>query len=376
VVDIEVTCTSSRLGPATTWDDSRPTVRPPTNQPVVQNERIVWQSAAGRCTHCPPLIHPPPPPGRVPAVVNRCSHHCPGRPPQRRQVDAVQPADAHARRARRRPAGLTRDRSTAAARWASGRSSSSTPAGSSRWPRRHRRADGRQTRAAIAECDVVVFIVDARAGLSEVDRDISTMLRKSGRPVCSSPTRRKACRSSARSPTSTSSGSAHRSRSPRRTARRARHAGAGADLRAGAGTRGRAEAATSGAHQGGDRRRPNVGKSTLVNALFGAERVIAFDEPARPATRSTSTSSAATSLHADRHRRLRRRGKVFEAVEKFSVIKTLNAIEEAHVVVLVVDRRTRSPSRTRTSPASAGVRPRAGRRRNKWDGLRNRIARR
>ena len=84
--------------------------------------------------------------------------------------------------------------------------------------------------------------------------------------------------------------------------------------------------------------RPNVGKSTLVNSLLGEERVIAFDMP--------GTTRDAIAIPFERNGRqytlidtagLRRRGKVFEAVEKFSVIKTLQAIERCNVVVLVLD---------------------------------------
>src|SRR5690606_10263125 len=72
--------------------------------------------------------------------------------------------------------------------------------------------------------------------------------------------------------------------------------------------------------------RPNVGKSTLINTLLGEERVIAFDLP--------GTTRDAIEIEFDRSgvqytlidtAGLRRRGKVFEAVEKFSVIKTLQA---------------------------------------------------
>jgi GTP-binding protein len=84
--------------------------------------------------------------------------------------------------------------------------------------------------------------------------------------------------------------------------------------------------------------RPNAGKSTLVNALLGEERVIAFDQP----------GTTRDSIYVDFERNgknytlidtagVRKRGKVFEAVEKFSVIKTLQAIEDANVVVLVLD---------------------------------------
>jgi GTP-binding protein len=84
--------------------------------------------------------------------------------------------------------------------------------------------------------------------------------------------------------------------------------------------------------------RPNVGKSTLVNTLLGEERVIAFDLP--------GTTRDAIAIPFERGGKrytlidtagLRRRGKVFEAIEKFSVIKTLQAIQEANVIVLVLD---------------------------------------
>src|SRR6185295_10566773 len=84
--------------------------------------------------------------------------------------------------------------------------------------------------------------------------------------------------------------------------------------------------------------RPNVGKSTLVNAIIGEERVIAFDQP----------GTTRDSIYVDFERGgrpytlidtagLRRRGKVEETAEKFSVIKTLQSIEDANVVVLVLD---------------------------------------
>ncbi|MDR2710900.1 MAG: ribosome biogenesis GTPase Der [Burkholderiales bacterium] len=84
--------------------------------------------------------------------------------------------------------------------------------------------------------------------------------------------------------------------------------------------------------------RPNVGKSTLINALLGEERVIAFDRP----------GTTRDSIYLDFDYRgqpytlidtagVRRRGKVTETVEKFSVIKTLQAIEDANVVVLLLD---------------------------------------
>ena len=84
--------------------------------------------------------------------------------------------------------------------------------------------------------------------------------------------------------------------------------------------------------------RPNVGKSTLINSLVGEERVIAFDMPG-------TTRDAIEIPFEDEQQQytlidtagIRRRGKVFEAVEKFSVVKTLQAISDANVVVLMLD---------------------------------------
>ena len=84
--------------------------------------------------------------------------------------------------------------------------------------------------------------------------------------------------------------------------------------------------------------RPNVGKSTLVNRLLGEERVLAFDQP------GTTRDTISTQLERDgQHYELidtagvRRRSKITEVVEKFSTIKALQAIDRAHVVVLMLD---------------------------------------
>ncbi len=86
--------------------------------------------------------------------------------------------------------------------------------------------------------------------------------------------------------------------------------------------------------------RPNVGKSTLVNRLLGEDRVIAFDQP------GTTRDSIYIPLERNGKQYtiidtagIRRKGKVFEAVEKFSVIKTLQAVEDANVVLLLLDAR-------------------------------------
>jgi GTP-binding protein len=84
--------------------------------------------------------------------------------------------------------------------------------------------------------------------------------------------------------------------------------------------------------------RPNVGKSTLINSLIGEERVVAFDQP--------GTTRDTISVPFERHGKhytlvdtagVRRRGKVHQAIEKFSVIKALEAIEKSQVVILVID---------------------------------------
>ncbi|MCE7915160.1 MAG: ribosome biogenesis GTPase Der [Nitrosomonas sp. PRO4] len=117
--------------------------------------------------------------------------------------------------------------------------------------------------------------------------------------------------------------------------------------------------------------RPNVGKSTLINTLLGEERVIAYDQP----------GTTRDSIYIDFEYKnkcytlidtagLRRRGKVFETIEKFSVIKTIQAIEDANVVVLVLDARNEISDQ---DAHIAGFILETGRAMviavNKWDGL-------
>jgi GTPase len=86
--------------------------------------------------------------------------------------------------------------------------------------------------------------------------------------------------------------------------------------------------------------RPNVGKSTLVNRMLGEERVVVFDEG--------GTTRDSIYIPFERHGQrytlidtagIRRRGKTTETIEKFSVVKSLTSIQDANVVVLVVDAR-------------------------------------
>lgn len=86
--------------------------------------------------------------------------------------------------------------------------------------------------------------------------------------------------------------------------------------------------------------RPNVGKSTLVNRILGEERVVVYDQP--------GTTRDSVYIPFERHGKaytlidtagIRRRGRVSETIEKFSVIKALQAIETAHVVIFLIDAR-------------------------------------
>lgn len=202
----------------------------------------------------------------------------------------------------------------------------------------------KQTKAAIAEADVVIFLVDGRTGLTEPDKTIADLLRRSGRTVVLAVNKaeglapERACAEfyelglGEPHPISSAHGDnvnvltelalAQVPAVPSEPAR---------DVEAALATEGGpVKVAIVG--------RPNVGKSTLVNVLLGEERVIAFDQP--------GTTRDAIYLDFERNGRrytlidtagVRRRGKVFEAVEKFSVIKTLQAIEDANVVVLLLD---------------------------------------
>ena len=86
--------------------------------------------------------------------------------------------------------------------------------------------------------------------------------------------------------------------------------------------------------------RPNVGKSTLVNRMLGEERVVVFDQP--------GTTRDSIYIPFERHGKhytlidtagIRKRGKTTELVEKFSIVKSLQAIQDAHVVILLLDAR-------------------------------------
>ncbi|HDP88933.1 MAG TPA: ribosome biogenesis GTPase Der [Thioalkalivibrio sp.] len=117
--------------------------------------------------------------------------------------------------------------------------------------------------------------------------------------------------------------------------------------------------------------RPNVGKSTLINRIMGEERVVAFDQP------GTTRDSVEIPFERDGQAYtlidtagVRRRARVSEAIEKFSVIKTLQAIEACHVTILVLDARE---GITEQDATLVGHVMEAGKAIvvaiNKWDGL-------
>ncbi|MDX1454317.1 MAG: ribosome biogenesis GTPase Der [Gammaproteobacteria bacterium] len=117
--------------------------------------------------------------------------------------------------------------------------------------------------------------------------------------------------------------------------------------------------------------RPNVGKSTLINRLIGEERLVAFDQP------GTTRDAVAVPFERDGHKYtlvdtagVRRKSRVSETIEKFSIVKTLQAIDQAHAVIIVLDARE---GITEQDASLAGLAVDRGRAIvlavNKWDGL-------
>jgi GTP-binding protein len=189
---------------------------------------------------------------------------------------------------------------------------------------------------AVAEADVILFLVDARDGLVAGDQDIAARLRAANKPVYLVVNKIDGAEAS--------------------LVMAEFHAlGMGEPVGISAAHRGGVQAlmeqvlldlpAAEPAAEPEDLGikiaiigKPNVGKSTLINRILGEERVLAFDMP----------GTTRDSIYVPFERRgqrytfidtagVRRRGKVHDKLEKFSVIKALQAIEEAHVVVLVID---------------------------------------
>ncbi len=228
----------------------------------------------------------------------------------------------------------------------------------------------RQVLAAVEEADLVLFVVDARAGLVPLDREIATALRKSGRPVLVAANKVDTDRQEESLgdlwalgfgdpfPVSGEHGrgvaemlEAIRARVP------ATDVGVG-----GLAPRG---PVTPVAIIG----RPNVGKSSLVNALVGGERVLVHAEPG-------TTRDAVDTPFTYRGRRyvlidtagIRRKGRVQEPLEKLAVVMALRSLERCRVVILVLDA---TDGVTSQDAHLAGYASEAGRATvlavNKWD---------
>ena len=199
----------------------------------------------------------------------------------------------------------------------------------------------KQTQQAVAESDVVIFVLDARAGLSAQDHDIANYLRRLGKPCLLVANKAEGMKAGAQLSEFYELGlgdvlpvSAAHGQGVRSMVESALDKLPWADDAQEDGAAGEANAVIKLAVAG----RPNVGKSTLINAWLGEERLVAFDMP--------GTTRDAISVPFERNGQkfelidtagLRRKGKVFEAIEKFSVVKTLQAIENAHVVLLLID---------------------------------------
>lgn len=198
----------------------------------------------------------------------------------------------------------------------------------------------KQTRQAVAESDVVIFVVDARAGLSAQDHDIAKYLRRLGKPTLLVANKAEGMTQGVQlgeffelglgEVLAVSSAHGQGVRSMLEMALEAIPGWSEAEEEVEEEDTSVIRLAVAG--------RPNVGKSTLINVWLGEERLVAFDMP------GTTRDAISVPFEKDGQKfelidtaGLRRKGKVFEAIEKFSVVKTLQAIEGAHVVLLVLD---------------------------------------
>lgn len=194
-----------------------------------------------------------------------------------------------------------------------------------------------QSLLAIEEADLVFFIVDARAGLTPVDEEIAQHLRQTGKKYTLVVNKIDGLNGDVVANEFYSLGM----EKLRLTA--ASHNRGVTSLIEEA-MEDFPEQTVSQAENTGCRigivGRPNVGKSTLVNRLLGEERVVVYDEPG-----TTRDSIYITYERRDKPYTLidtagvRRRKSVKETVEKFSIIKTLQAIEDSNVVIIVIDAR-------------------------------------
>lgn len=193
-----------------------------------------------------------------------------------------------------------------------------------------------QSYAATKEADIVVFIVDCKDGLTVTDKAIAQQLRTAHKQVLVVGNKIDGQQHEVAIapffemgfgdiiPTTASHGRGVHILADEITERLSDQAQAPAQLATGM------KIAVVG--------RPNVGKSTLVNRLLGEERVVVYDQP--------GTTRDSIYIHYERNEQhytiidtagIRRRKNIKEAIEKFSIVKTLQAIDDANVVVLLID---------------------------------------
>jgi GTPase len=192
-----------------------------------------------------------------------------------------------------------------------------------------------QTERAVQEADRLVFLADARAGLTPQDHFVARELRRSGKPVTLVLNKAEGLDSDV------VSADFHSLALGEPIAISAAHGQGCEELMEHVLAGLEPESAYEGnfdAIRIAIIGRPNVGKSTLVNRLLGEERVIASEEP------GTTRDSILVPFHRDGREFLlidtagvRRRSRVEDIVERASVAKTLQAIDEAHVVIMVLD---------------------------------------
>ncbi len=229
-----------------------------------------------------------------------------------------------------------------------------------------------QTERAVSEADRLILITDARSGLTPQDQLIARELRRSGKPITLAVNKAEGLDPELASAEFHTLGvgepftiaASHGQGCRELIERTLAGAGAGAEVEE---SRDPGPSAIRIAIVG----RPNVGKSTLVNRLLGEERVIASEEP------GTTRDRILVPFRRDERdfvlidtAGVRRRARIEDAVERVSVAKTLQAIDQAHVVVLVLDAHD---SVTEQDASVLGIALQRGRAVlagvNKWDGI-------
>ena len=193
-----------------------------------------------------------------------------------------------------------------------------------------------QTRLAIDECDLILFVVDGREGLHSIDQHIADIIRKNDKEKILLINKTEGMEQEIVSADFYSFGF-----KKYLTISSAHGEGVGLlkemiiaedeqDEYISIAARNKPKITIVG--------RPNVGKSTLTNALLGEDRFIVFDQA------GTTRDSVSAEFIYNKNEfiltdtaGIRKKGKVFETVEKFSIIKTLSAIESSDVIILVID---------------------------------------